>query len=419
MRHLNLFDLINFARKNSPYYRKLYQNLAEKNFSIEDVPLVQSKEFWEANGLKDNQLLTGPIESGIVFKSGGTTGMPKFSVFSKEEWHAFTDIFGKGMKTCGISDGDKVANLFYAGDLYASFLFINKSIEQCPLNLTVYPLTGGAKSSSVIEAVLDHGINVLLGVPTTIMQLAGEFARNKEACLKITKIFYGGETLFDDQRDVLRQIFTNARIISSIGYASVDAGHLGHAVLSEIPGEHGVFLSESLVELLDAETLEPITKVGIAGKLVYTNLARTLMPIIRYAVGDEAEWTEVGARFKILGRTEEGIRLGPVTLTTEEIRGIVKNILGQDLMSIQSVVDRKNTLDHLCLRIATRSEFSSTKKSEMGAKIIQAILMERSMLGNSIEKNIVAMPDIEFCDIGELEKNPRTGKLKIVLDRRF
>lgn len=51
--------------------------------------------------MHDNRLLTGPMTDGVVFKSGGTTGAPKFSVFTHGEWDAFVTAFGRGMAPNG------------------------------------------------------------------------------------------------------------------------------------------------------------------------------------------------------------------------------------------------------------------------------------------------------------------------------
>ncbi|MBI2521813.1 MAG: phenylacetate--CoA ligase family protein [Bdellovibrio sp.] len=409
-------DLIKFAREKSDYYRDLYTKFPQHDFAFHDLPIVSAENFWRANTLEDNHLLTGPVSSGVVFKSGGTTGLPKFSVFLKEEWETFTKCFGEEFKSAGFQNGDKVANLFYAGELYASFLFITKSMEQTSLDLIHYPLSGAAKLESMIETIHSHRINVLAGVPTTIIQLAHELTSRPQMARLITKIFYGGESLFPDQRAILSRVFPCARIISSIGYASVDGGHLGFAIADGAHGEHGVFRDSTIIEIIDNETGKAITKPGIQGRLIYTNLTRSLMPIIRYPVGDEAVWTVPGERFIIKGRTEEGIRLGPVTITSEEIRQILDQCLGNQVMAFQSIIERaSSSLDKLILKIALTSPASTELSNAVEAHFMTA----RPMLKDSILKQLVAPIQIHFCKLTELEKNPRTGKLCIVIDKRF
>lgn len=57
------------------------------------------------------------------------------------------------------------------------------------------------------------------------------------------------------------------------------------------------------------------------GRVILTNLFRTLTPISRYPVGDRAEWSDPDCRtFRILGRTNEGALVGGVAVPTEEVR---------------------------------------------------------------------------------------------------
>jgi phenylacetate-CoA ligase len=106
MKTYSLNELVDIARKHSPYYKNLYKDVGTFT-DLSQLPILDSAAFWKANTIKDNQVLTGPQTSGIVFKSGGTTGSPKFSFFSLEEWELFTHAFGEGMRKGGLKPGEK------------------------------------------------------------------------------------------------------------------------------------------------------------------------------------------------------------------------------------------------------------------------------------------------------------------------
>src|SRR3989338_4729487 len=107
----DLAELLQFVRVHSPFYRELYKYVA-KDCSLTDLPITEQQDFWTAYG--QNRLLTSAPIEGIVFKSCGTTGNPKFSVFTSEEWLTFTTEFGRGMaRGKSIEPGDRVANIFY------------------------------------------------------------------------------------------------------------------------------------------------------------------------------------------------------------------------------------------------------------------------------------------------------------------
>lgn len=391
-------DFLEYTKKNSKFYRDLWGN---EELSIDTLPIVSQEEFWNANTWENNSLLTASLSDGVVFKSGGTTGRPKFSVFTKSEWEDFTKIFGQSMRAV-VADGDRVGNLFYAGELYASFLFIEKSLEYCPSKSMTFPIGGATDLSEVISLVRSYNINVLAGVPTTFVRLAQSLVE-KNQTLKIDKVLYGGETLFDDQKPLLNQAF-GTPIIESIGYASVDAGHLGGSAPELGVRVHRV-LDKTIIQIVD-ENGDLITDTKRSGRLVMTNLARKLMPIIRYPVGDMARWHKYGESFEILGRADEGARVGPVTINRDDFAPILLSF--NKSLNFQFVISRLGNLDQLTIQY--QGELDE-------AQILSKLLSERKMLCESIEKGLVAK--LVFQKVAELEKNPRTGKLKQVIDRRF
>ena len=161
-------ELLQHIKDNSPYYKKLW---ADSPLDISKLPIIDQEDFWNANNWKDNSLLTCSKRTGVVFKSGGTTGRPKFSIFTKSEWHEFTKIFGESMDAV-LDNGDRVANMFYSGELYASFLFIEKSLELSKKDTLTFPVAGATSLKEMVKIINDYDINVLAGVPTSLMALA-------------------------------------------------------------------------------------------------------------------------------------------------------------------------------------------------------------------------------------------------------
>lgn len=391
-------DFLHFIQQHSLYYRELWNG---HELDLVSLPIVDQDAFWPANSWQDNKLLTSDISNGVVFKSGGTTGKPKFSVYTKNEWEEFTRIFGQGMAQV-IDDGDRVGNLFYAGELYASFLFIEKSLEYCPRHSVTFPIAGATDLDQVIDLVRTYNINVLAGVPTTFMRLA-QLLNDRNETLPLNKILYGGEALFPDQKELLAQAF-NKPMIASVGYASVDAGQLGGSEPSLGFGAHKV-LAGSIMQIVD-EHGELITKPNEPGRMLMTNLTRTLMPIVRYPVGDCAKWIVPGESFFILGRADEGARIGPVTVNRDDIAHVL-SCLGSSAQ-FQLVIKREDSKD--LLEIHCQGSLNCNEA-------FSVLMRERAMLKTSIEKGLIASP--VFVQVDELVRNARTGKLRFVIDQRF
>jgi phenylacetate-CoA ligase len=415
MKTYSLNELVDIACKHSPYYKNLYKNVGTFT-DLSQLPILDSTAFWKANTIKDNQVLTGPQTSGIVFKSGGTTGSPKFSFFSLEEWELFTHAFGEGMRKGGLKPGEKIANMFYAGDLYASFMFISKSIEKSNSDVVHFPLSGGADFNHIIETMNSFEISTWAGVPTSMMKLS-EYAQTNKLHAP-TKILFGGESMYEDQISFVKEVFPKVQI-QSIGYASVDGGLLGYLDESCDIQEHRVFTDYTVMEILDEDTLDVISEPNRPGKMFLTNLTRTLMPIIRYPVGDKAMWIDSSSvthqrKFRILGRSDEGARVGPATVYYDDMNTLLNTF--HDVIHIKGFQLRLvhfENMDQLVIRVAAANPSVSVQN-----QIKEHIYQEREMIKKLVNEKLIHPVAIEFVNMTDLDTNGRTGKLKRIIDAR-
>ncbi|WP_371592238.1 phenylacetate--CoA ligase family protein [Streptomyces virginiae] len=419
-----LTDLIRFARHNSPYYRDLYASLPPHVDRLTDLPVVDQQDFWAANTLHDSRVLTGPLSEATVYKTGGTTGSPKFSVYTRDEWRTFVTAFGQGLVDTGLRPGHRVADLFYAGELYASFLFVLDSLAHAPVDNVRLPIGGGAPLESTIPTLRDLAAQVLTGTPTTLCRLAEQVVSSDVRLDAVELLLFGGEALFDDQRRLLAAAFPGAEV-RSVGYASVDAGLLGRPVSGPDARVHRAFSPYGVVEILDDSTDEPLTEPGRPGRVVVTSLFRRLMPIIRYPAGDRAEWTGTGpGHFRILGRAEEGVRVGPVSLYTQDAQDAVAAAdTAGHVVGMQLVVRRWDGRDGLVLRLATTpGDEARGPVAGDRAALAEAVVTEletvRPLYPDSVRAGFVHPLSVEWARHRDLAVNPRTGKLVRVLDER-
>ncbi|MFJ9594560.1 phenylacetate--CoA ligase family protein [Streptomyces virginiae] len=416
-----LSDLIRFARHNSPFYRDLYASLPPSADRLTDLPVVDQKSFWAANTLHDSRVLTGPLSEATVYKTGGTTGSPKFSVYTRDEWRTFVTTFGQGLVDTGLRPGHRVADLFYAGELYASFLFVLDSLAHVPVENVRLPIGGGAPLESTIPTLRDLAAQVLAGTPTTLCRLAEQVLASGVRLDSVELLLFGGEALFDDQRRLLATAFPGAEA-RSVGYASVDAGLLGRPVPGTDARVHRAFTPHSVVEIIDDSTDQPITEPGRPGRVVVTSLFRRLMPIIRYPAGDRAEWTGTGpGHFRILGRAEEGVRVGPVSLYTQDAQDAVASAdtAGQ-VVGMQLVVRRWEGRDGLVLRLATApgDERDTDRRECLARAVVAELETVRPLYPDSVRAGFVHPLSVEWARHRDLAVNPRSGKLVRVLDER-
>lgn len=420
MQKEQLRQLLEFAREHSVYYRRLYQEVDVHSTELEDYPILSLDDFWAHNSIENNQVLTTPPAGGLTFKSGGTTGNPKYSVYSNEDWDHFTKAFGTGLRKSGLHTGQHIGNLFYAGRLYASFLFCTRSIEQAQVGMC-YPIAG-VEPEEIIDIWKQFKLDTLVGVPTTLMNVLTHLTADDLSELSLSYFLYAGEPMFPDQIEQLQRKFPDCQV-RSIGIAGVDYGEIGWACPSGDLGVHHCFDDTTILEIIDDEG-QVINEVGVEGRIVVTNLKRRLMPVIRYPVGDQGIWVDTAdtpwRRFKLLGRSDAGARVGPMTIYIEDITDLVAKInaqlLPQCIINFQIQIDHFDQKDSCTLCFVTDLPVLDVNK--LNEEICQLLYVERPMFVDLIQTNSVHPLQISWISSSQLMTNPRTGKVLRVVDQR-
>ncbi|WP_327066266.1 phenylacetate--CoA ligase family protein [Kitasatospora sp. NBC_01302] len=413
-------DLIAFARAHSPFYRDLYAHLPADVADLRSLPLIDHTAFWEAHTVADSKLLTGPHTDGIVFKTGGTTGMPRISFYTRPEWRAMAGRFSAGLTAAGVEPGDRVANLFYAGELYSSFVFTLNLFQEAPVATVQLPIGGAATPEQVVATMRDFSATVIAALPTSLSRLAREVVDTVGSMPLIRLALFSGEAFHDDQLPLIKQAFPHITV-RSIGYASVDAGVLAAPVAGEFDNRvHQVLTPEKVVELLDPVTGEPIEEPGRAGRVVATDLVRRLTPMIRYPVGDLAEWVDFPSRtLRLLGRAEEGARVGPVSIFLEDLRALVTDTDAEGRIGgLQVVVRHFDGRDQMTLRLADSTP-QATGRDTLEAAIIEQLDVRRPLFTDQVARGAIHPVAVEWVGPTGLTVNPRSGKAIRLLDERL
>ncbi len=340
---------------------------------------------------------------GYIFSSGGTTGNPKFVHFSYEEFDYMSDMLAENFRLQGIKPGMIVANLFVAGNLWSSFLCVDKALEK--IGAIQLPIGGMCPPENISSYLLKFSPNVIMGIPSMLVMVAEQMAKRGES-LKVEKIFYAGEALSDVRQKYLKEVW-GTRSFSSAGYASVDAGVIGYQCLESLPGEHHVFS-----DLVDLQIVN--------GEAVVTSLARNSMPVRHYRTGDRIEWISdcscgrKDKRFKLLGRIDNTIHIWSCRL---QLRDIEKFINEENILTFQLKVSEEQRgleiQEKLTIILESSSCMIDQEKFLLG-------LFERSrdvkdtISFEAFKKNV----QLELVGEGKIPRNLRTGKISLILDER-
>jgi phenylacetate-CoA ligase len=290
----DLQDFLNDITHNVPFYEQ-YQNK-----KLEDFPLVDGKDLARYGMGSDNQQMIYPGMQGFVFASGGTSGSPKYSLYTAKEFDVTCELLADSYMHTGLKSGDVVANMFVSGNMWSSFSAVQLALQKCPV--MQLPI-GGQVSTEDFQSYCERfRPNVIFGLPGLLADLA-----TKTQSLQFETVFYAGEMLKDSTAKLLKEIW-GVKNIYSAGYASVDVGPIGYQVPSGKTGEHYLF-PQIHMEIIEDE-------------LVVTSLVRKSMPIVRYRTGDKVKLLqrdEIGIKFQLLGRADELIQLWGARFYLHEI----------------------------------------------------------------------------------------------------
>ncbi|MHB2016492.1 MAG: acyl-CoA reductase [Candidatus Xenobia bacterium] len=404
-----------YARDHSPFYKDRLGDLGLSDPSdIRRVPFLDRQHIYENTPPVGTGLLTGPLEKAYVFASGGSTGAPKFSFYSYDEFDNVTSILAEIYQVAAIEPKDVVGNLFMAGNLWTSFLVANEALEK--IGCVTLPIAGNADVDLILRYMQLFQPTALIGLPSIIIQVAEEIER-RGLGLKVSKILYGGEHLGRQAQAMLRRTI-GAEHIMSAGYASVDAGPIGYQCPEAEGAVHHLLYDHQYLEIIDPLTMENLPP-GQDGEIVVTNMDRMLMPIIRYRTGDRGRRIKAlctcGRKtplFELMGRCDDVVRVGSVSIYPDDIASALGQVPGVSAL-FQIVADRDGVKD----RLTIRAEYTGALDG-LQHKVRDALLAAHGELHEALREGWLGSLEVEMLPPGGLPRIRRTGKIKKVIDRR-
>jgi len=407
-----LDEYVTYARERVPYYGdrlKGYEKGAPQ--PLAGVPFLKSSDLRGLVPPVNKKLLAVDTDDYTVFQSGGTTGVPKTTLFTHDELDQLDLPNARGFYAVGLEPTDRVANLFAVGGLYMTFVHINRMLQQ--YGCKNFPFSNHTPPEFVRTVSQLFEINCFTGIASVVLNC---LRRAKD--LKVEKIYYGGEHIYEADKRELREKY-GAKVIAAPGYGTVDSWYLGYQCSDCETGVFHAHDDQVYLEITDADTDEPC-EPGKVGLLSATTFVRRLTPIVRFKVGDKAVWLDepcscgrTTARFKLLGRGDDVLRIGYDSIDYNFVQEMVVSVEGL-LGSVQMEKQRVEGRDKLIIRVETDVE--EPKRVALAVELQTKILARRPSLQEFIDKGSIWPLEVELLSPGAIERNPRTGKLRRVKD---
>lgn len=416
--HDGVYALERYCQRINFHDSKVFTLMKNKS-TFEDVkspspkkttPIMEKSDF-------QNQIVEDKY-SDLFFYSGGSSGEPKLSVFTYEDYNRQMEVAGAGLYAAGLNPlTDRCMNLFYAGSLYGGFVSFFTILEK--LNAVHFPMGASTDFSLVGKTIVKNKIDTLLGMPSYLIQLFKENHEAFKAYKGIKKIFYGGEHFSEAQRQHLKKEY-GVEIVRSASYGSVDAGPLAYQCEFAVGGVH--HLNEKLhdLEIVDLEKDEPV-KDGEIGRLLFTSKVRHGQRIERYAIGDVGKKLEGsckcgrhGVRFELLGRHGDVFRIGTAFLSYQKFQKILIDKFDY-VGSIQLHLHPGDATKKESVEIKVEDIFNVTQTPE---SLYKLFVNEYPDLDLVVNNDKVLDFSVSVVHKNKLTHSASTGKLRSVIDHR-
>ena len=164
---------------------------------------------------------------------------------------------------------------------------------------------------------------------------------------------------------------------------------------------------------------------GETGELVVTGLNKKHMPIIRYRVGDLGRWAAgscgCGRKeplFEILGRCDDRIHVGGAHLFVNDLQSALGGV-PELSFNFQVVIEKKGHRDELRIKVEVKTEKDLQNSKVLAARLWEEISAYCEDLRESVKTKLLDRPAIEILSPNAIERVPRTGKIRRVVDKRL
>ena len=422
-----LHEMVEWARKNSPYYTRLYRDLPE-DYSLTDLPSVNKRQLMENwnDWITDRDLTLSEVEKFmenpdnigrkikkkyLVFTTSGSTGNPLVSIYDNTANHVMSGIaacrsyarqedlkafFKRGGKSIAVFANEG----FYLGNssIRSRLLMMPWKKRQMAISSALYPVERIVSDLNAFQPAM------LGGYPSNLELLIDEA---KEGRLNISPVLImtGGEYLSDTLRKELSEAF---HCYVQTNYSCTEGG----AVACECREQHFHINDDwVIVEPVDANG-NPVPDGVRSDKVLITNLYNFAQPFIRYEVtdriimhhepcacGNPSPWIELEGRTDdVTTFLSEGrqIKVAPLA-----IYAVLKEV--HELRRFQVLVYPDNKIE---LRIEEKEQLDRSSAFEKAAETLREFLASQGISQVTIELSKESP-----------QQNPNSGKFKHIINQ--
>ncbi len=397
-----LAEIVREAFNHVPFYRKMFRNLKltpSDIKSIEDlhkIPTISKRTVVENFAQFGNETVKGLRQK---VHTGGTTGSPGMFLRDRNSIEFEQAVLWRQLRWAGkpsgsrrvVLRGDQVVPLSRTEPPFWKHTRINKELLFSSFHLS------DQNMSSYVKAMIDFGAYDLYAYPSTASLLAS-YCIERNLDLRFSAVFTSSEMLHDFQRKRIEKAF-QCRIFDWYGSAERVAaiGHCEHGSYHELP-HYGI------VEYLPA---------GDGWySIVGTGLHNSVMPLIRYELGDfvrmkEGDACPCGRSFKrvhsIVGREEDLVQF-----PNGHRAVVMESRVFRDIANIKQVQIVQYSLDVIEVLIVKEVEARPIDESSVVERMVKFVGGTREIYRTRIVTRIEREPNGKYMSVKSyLSKGPK------------
>jgi phenylacetate-CoA ligase len=398
---------------NVPFYRKKFDELRIDPDSFRSLEDVSRLPFTAKEDLRMSYpygMFAVPLREVVrVQASSGTTGMPTAVGYTRNDIKNWSNLAARILMAGGVTQNDIVQIAFDYG-LFTGALGLHYGAER--IGASVIPISAG-NTKRQVKIMQDFKTTALMCTPSYALSIADtitETGMNVNS-LSLKYGLFGAEPWSESMRHELQE---RLKIIATDNYGLSEV--MGPGVAGECAERNGLHIQEDhfLVEVVDPETLEPLPD-GKTGELVITSLTKEAFPVIRFRTRDLTslihEPCACGRTLvrmnKVMGRTDDMIKIRGVTVFPSQIESVLFEIEGSE-PHYQIILERKAAVDVLTVLVEVSESifFDQVRKQKDFIERMKTRIA--SEIGISVEVKPVEKQTLERAE----------GKAKRVIDRR-
>lgn len=352
MQQLRLQELVSYAREYSPYYAKLYENVGE-NAPLSELPITNKLDMMEHFDcwMTDRSITKERVEhftsdlsnvgkkmdgKYLIYTTSGSTGNPCTVLYDETAMNvsfATGVLRGFARKKDAqklIRQKEKSMILFAEGGFYLASGAARYNLQQMPWrkrSMQVYDVRN--KTGDIVAELNRCQPSMIASYPTALELLAYEKEKGNLS-VNPSVIMTGGEKLNEDVRKRLSDVF---QCDVHTLYACTEGG----TVACEC-GENHFHVNDDwlIIEAVD-ENDQPVPYGTQSAKILLTNLANKVCPLIRFEItdrvvmhnepcgcGNPRPWLTIEGRTDDILTFENGDKMSPLPLYVllKEVHGI-------------------------------------------------------------------------------------------------